>query len=143
MITCWYHVHTAQTGYQLRTWHEVIIMVLFLCFVLPYLTLSLSLSLFLQYLSGVLLFFCCACSFVRSPQALTPNLLARTIETIEGGGLVILLLKTVTSLKQLYAMSMDVHSRYVAARWFRCFVFLMVFFSRDGCAVVLFGGVLR
>lgn len=45
------------------------------------------------------------------PQALTPNLLARTIETVEGGGLVILLLKTVTSLKQLYAMSMDVHSR--------------------------------
>lgn len=44
-------------------------------------------------------------------QALTPNLLARTIETVEGGGLVILLLKTVTSLKQLYAMSMDVHSR--------------------------------
>lgn len=38
--------------------------------------------------------------------------MARTIETIEGGGLVILLLKTVTSLKQLYAMSMDVHSRF-------------------------------
>lgn len=47
----------------------------------------------------------------RSTKALTPNLLARTIETVEGGGLVILLLKTVTSLKQLYAMSMDVHSR--------------------------------
>ncbi|CAM9538532.1 unnamed protein product [Ectocarpus sp. 8 AP-2014] len=45
-------------------------------------------------------------------EALTPNLLARTIETVEGGGLVILLLKTVTSLKQLYAMSMDVHSRF-------------------------------
>lgn len=30
---------------------------------------------------------------------------------MEGGGLVILLLKTVTTLKQLYAMSMDVHSR--------------------------------
>lgn len=44
-------------------------------------------------------------------QALTPNLLARTIETVEGGGLVVFLLKTVTSLKQLYAMSMDVHSR--------------------------------
>jgi N-acetyltransferase 10 len=45
-------------------------------------------------------------------EALTPNLLARTIETIEGGGLVVLLLQTVTSLKQLYAMSMDVHERY-------------------------------
>ncbi|KAH0604806.1 uncharacterized protein H6S33_006474 [Morchella sextelata] len=45
-------------------------------------------------------------------EALTPNLLARTIETVEGGGLVILLLKTMTSLKQLYTMTMDVHSRY-------------------------------
>lgn len=39
-------------------------------------------------------------------EALTPNLLARTIETVEGGGLVILLLKTMTSLKQLYTMNM-------------------------------------
>ncbi|KAI5846932.1 GNAT acetyltransferase 2-domain-containing protein [Tricharina praecox] len=45
-------------------------------------------------------------------EALTPNLLARTIETVEGGGLVVLLLKTMSSLKQLYTMSMDVHSRY-------------------------------
>ncbi|ODN93460.1 N-acetyltransferase 10 [Cryptococcus wingfieldii CBS 7118] len=45
-------------------------------------------------------------------EAITPNLLARTIETVEGGGIVVLLLKTMTSLKQLYAMSMDVHSRY-------------------------------
>ena len=45
-------------------------------------------------------------------EALTPNLLARTIETVSGGGLVIFLLRTVKSLKQLYAMSMDVHSRY-------------------------------
>lgn len=49
-------------------------------------------------------------------QALTPNLLARTIETVEGGGLVILLLKTVNSLKQLYTMSMDVHSRFALQR---------------------------
>jgi N-acetyltransferase 10 len=39
-------------------------------------------------------------------EAITPNLLARTIETVEGGGLVVLLLKTMTSLKQLYAMTM-------------------------------------
>jgi len=45
-------------------------------------------------------------------EALTPNLMARTIETVEGGGLVIFLMRTVKSLKQLYAMSMDVHSRF-------------------------------
>ncbi|OBA26154.1 DUF699-domain-containing protein [Hanseniaspora valbyensis NRRL Y-1626] len=45
-------------------------------------------------------------------EALTPNLLARTIETVEGGGIVVILLKSMTSLKQLYTMSMDVHSRY-------------------------------
>ncbi|VDI03871.1 Hypothetical predicted protein [Mytilus galloprovincialis] len=45
-------------------------------------------------------------------EALTPNLLARTIETVEGGGVVVILLKTMASLKQLYTMSMDVHARY-------------------------------
>lgn len=45
-------------------------------------------------------------------EALTPNLLARTVETVEGGGLVILLLKTVQSLKQLYTMNMDINKRY-------------------------------
>lgn len=45
-------------------------------------------------------------------EALTPNLLARTIETVQGGGIVILLLQTISSLRQLYTMSMDVHSRY-------------------------------
>ncbi|PBL02895.1 DUF699-domain-containing protein [Armillaria gallica] len=45
-------------------------------------------------------------------EAITPNLLARTIETVEGGGLVVLLLKTMTSLRQLYSMTMDIHSRY-------------------------------
>jgi N-acetyltransferase 10 len=45
-------------------------------------------------------------------EALTPNLLARTIETVEGGGLIIFLLKTVKSLKQLYTLTMDVHSRF-------------------------------
>ncbi|KAF2674092.1 DUF699-domain-containing protein [Microthyrium microscopicum] len=45
-------------------------------------------------------------------EAITPNLLARTIETVQGGGLVILLLKGMNSLKQLYTLSMDVHSRY-------------------------------
>ncbi|KAG5672313.1 hypothetical protein PVAND_002447 [Polypedilum vanderplanki] len=45
-------------------------------------------------------------------EALTPNLLARTVETVEGGGLIILLLKTISSLKQLYTMNMDIHKRY-------------------------------
>jgi N-acetyltransferase 10 len=39
-------------------------------------------------------------------EAITPNLLARAIETVEGGGLVVLLLKTMTSLRQLYTMTM-------------------------------------
>lgn len=45
-------------------------------------------------------------------SAITPNILARTIETVEGGGIVVLLIKTLDSLKQLYTMAMDVHSRY-------------------------------
>uniref|UniRef100_A0A6Q2ZQL4 RNA cytidine acetyltransferase n=1 Tax=Esox lucius TaxID=8010 RepID=A0A6Q2ZQL4_ESOLU len=45
-------------------------------------------------------------------EALTPNLLARTVETVEGGGIVVILLRTVNSLKKLYTMTMDVHSRY-------------------------------
>ena len=39
-------------------------------------------------------------------EALTPNLLARTIETVEGGGVVVLLLRTMTSLRQLYSLGM-------------------------------------
>jgi N-acetyltransferase 10 len=45
-------------------------------------------------------------------EALTPNLLARTIETVEGGGIVCILLRSMQSLKQFYTMSMDVHSRF-------------------------------
>lgn len=45
-------------------------------------------------------------------EAMTPNLLARTIETVEGGGLVIFLLRSLTSLKQLYTLTMDVHERF-------------------------------
>ncbi|OJD29636.1 nucleolar atpase kre33 [Diplodia corticola] len=74
-------------------------------------------------------------------EALTPNLLARTIETVEGGGLVILLLKNMTSLKQLYTMSMDVHSRYrteahgdVVARFNERFILSLG--SCESCLVV-------
>ncbi|EDV29586.1 uncharacterized protein TRIADDRAFT_20052 [Trichoplax adhaerens] len=45
-------------------------------------------------------------------EALTPNILARTVETVEGGGLVIFLLKSMNSLKKLFTFTMDVHSRY-------------------------------
>jgi len=45
-------------------------------------------------------------------EGITPNVLARTIETVEGGGMVVLLLPEMQSLKQLYTMSMDVHSRF-------------------------------
>ena len=74
-------------------------------------------------------------------EALTPNLLARTVETVSGGGLVIILLKTMTSLKQLYTMTMDVHSRYrteahgdVTARFNERF--LLSVSGCDACLVV-------
>src|SRR5271156_4885355 len=74
-------------------------------------------------------------------EAITPNLLARTIETVEGGGLVVLLLKGMTSLKQLYTLSMDIHSRYrteahddVVARFNERFILSLV--SCESCLVV-------
>jgi N-acetyltransferase 10 len=45
-------------------------------------------------------------------ESLTPNTICRTVETVQGGGIVFLLLKNMTSLKQLYTMSMDVHKKY-------------------------------
>ncbi|KAL4441117.1 hypothetical protein ABPG74_002067 [Tetrahymena malaccensis] len=45
-------------------------------------------------------------------EAITPNVLCRTIETVEGGGFVIMLFKTMSSLKQLYTLTMDVHNRF-------------------------------
>jgi len=45
-------------------------------------------------------------------ESITPNVLCRTIETVEGGGVIILLLNTMNSLKQLYTLSMDVHDRF-------------------------------
>lgn len=53
------------------------------------------------------MFFMTMCYFYSKDfEALTPNLLARTIETVEGGGLVVILLRTMNSLKQLYTMTM-------------------------------------
>ncbi|KAL6258606.1 hypothetical protein P5V15_010560 [Pogonomyrmex californicus] len=45
-------------------------------------------------------------------EAITPNLLARTIETVEGGGIIVFLLPSMSSLKELYTMKMDVHQRF-------------------------------
>ncbi|WJX23106.1 hypothetical protein P8452_12349 [Trifolium repens] len=45
-------------------------------------------------------------------EALTPNLLARTIETVEGGGLVVLLIRSLASLTNLCTLVMDVHARF-------------------------------
>ncbi|KAG5338546.1 hypothetical protein C0989_007110 [Termitomyces sp. Mn162] len=74
-------------------------------------------------------------------EAITPNLLARTIETVEGGGLVVLMLKTMTSLRQLYTMTMDVHARYrtsshdaVVARFNERFILSLG--SCDDCLVL-------
>ena len=74
-------------------------------------------------------------------EAITPNLLARTVETVEGGGMVLLLLKGMKSLKQLYTLSMDVHSRYrteahddVVARFNERFVLSLG--SCDSCLFV-------
>jgi N-acetyltransferase 10 len=45
-------------------------------------------------------------------EALTPNLLARTVETVEGGGIVVVLLSTLDSLTKLYSLTMDSHSKF-------------------------------
>lgn len=45
-------------------------------------------------------------------EAMSPNILARTIETVKGGGLIVIMFRAMRSLKQLYTISMDVHSRY-------------------------------
>lgn len=47
-------------------------------------------------------------------EAMTPNILARTIETVQGGGLIIILLSTMTSLRQLSSLGMDAHSKYTS-----------------------------
>ncbi|GAB1214854.1 killer toxin resistant protein [Aspergillus terreus] len=74
-------------------------------------------------------------------EAITPNLLARTVETVEGGGMVVLLLKGMSSLKQLYTLSMDIHSRYrteahddVVARFNERFILSLG--SCDSCLVL-------
>ena len=45
-------------------------------------------------------------------EAVTPNILCRAIETVEGGGVVVLLLRSMSSLRQLYTLAMDAHARF-------------------------------
>lgn len=45
-------------------------------------------------------------------ESITPNVLCRAMETVEGGGVIVMLFNTLTSLKQLYSLTMDVHSRF-------------------------------
>ena len=45
-------------------------------------------------------------------EGVTANTLCRVMETVEGGGAIVLLLSSINSLKQLYTLSMDVHARY-------------------------------
>lgn len=74
-------------------------------------------------------------------EALTPNLLARTIETVEGGGIIVFLLSSVNSLRQLFTLTMDVHSRYrtesqtdIVARFNERFILSLA--SCKACGVV-------
>lgn len=48
-------------------------------------------------------------------ESITPNVLARTMETVEGGGSIVLLLKSMASLRQLYTIVLDVHARLRSA----------------------------
>ncbi|KPI89073.1 hypothetical protein ABL78_1809 [Leptomonas seymouri] len=45
-------------------------------------------------------------------EAISPNTLARTMETVKGGGLIVIMFRAMRSLKQLYTIAMDVHARY-------------------------------
>ncbi|KAA0190246.1 hypothetical protein HAZT_HAZT001215 [Hyalella azteca] len=45
-------------------------------------------------------------------EGVTANTLCRVVETVEGGGCIVLLLQSLDSLKQLYTLCMDVHARY-------------------------------
>lgn len=48
---------------------------------------------------------------IQDFEGLTPNCLCRVVETVSGGGLVIFLAPELQSLRQLFTITMDVHSR--------------------------------
>lgn len=51
----------------------------------------------------------CDVLILQDFNALTPNLLCRTIETVKGGGLILFLLASTSSLEQLYNITFDIH----------------------------------
>ena len=53
----------------------------------------------------------CPAGAAQDFEGVTPNLLARSMETVEGGGIVVVLLSTMASLRDLYSLTMDVHKR--------------------------------
>lgn len=55
---------------------------------------------------------CCTGLFEQDFEGVTANTLCRVVETVEGGGAVVLLLQSLDSLRQLYTLCMDVHARY-------------------------------
>jgi N-acetyltransferase 10 len=75
-------------------------------------------------------------------EAVTPNILCRAIETVEGGGVVVLLLRSMASLRQLYTLTMDAHARFrteahgavVAPRFNERFLLSLV--SNPACLVL-------
>lgn len=76
-------------------------------------------------------------SFTQDFEALTPNLLARTIETVEGGGIVVLLLRTMNSLKQLYTMTM------VSISCYCCISDIQLLLMLDQCGLFSFRMCMR
>lgn len=49
---------------------------------------------------------------IQDFEAVSPNLLCRTIETVKGGGSVVFLIDKLDNLKMLYTLKLEVHSRY-------------------------------
>nr|UXY87049.1 N-acetyltransferase 10 [Cryptomonas sp.] len=63
-------------------------------------------------------------------EALSPNILAKVIETIEGGGVVIFLLDTVNSIDRFHSISMDIYKKFetgsykrISGRFLERFIF--------------------
>eukprot|EP00392_Amoebophrya_sp_AT5.2_P007541 g7556.t1 len=72
-------------------------------------------------------------------EALTPNILCRTVETVAGGGMVVLLLKSMSSLRQLYNTTMDIHGKFskeegFEPRWNERFLLSLI--KADTCLVL-------
>nr|UXY88033.1 N-acetyltransferase 10 [Cryptomonas curvata] len=63
-------------------------------------------------------------------EALSPNIMAKTIETVEGGGLIIFLLNTINSLDKIHSVSMEIYKKFesesyktITGRFIERFVF--------------------